>query len=333
MTSADDWESRWGLIGGPAFPAESQILLVATPREWFKSALEAVLQPEGFTVLWAHDSTEVLDFVQLGSPDLVIVDESIGPVEAPELCRALQSGPLSPAVPLVLYASDMTTEKLQSRVLQAGAWEVIREPIRAEYLLAALRRLLHIGRQVAGAGEWGERDGGEPDADFLTLTDLTRLLPRMEAMAERSETFLSCAVVGLTSPPSGEEVRREWSDIPARLCASHVRRADLCGRLGKGDVAIVAFGTDRRGAESLVRRLESVSPELMGTDEVETTTPVLSAGIVELPPSVASNGEAGPRPAKQKESVSEASLMAARRALEEVRDEGGGIKVAEPDPA
>lgn len=332
MTSADDWESRWGLIGGPAFPAESQILLVATPREWFKSALEAVLQPEGFTVLWAHDSTEVLDFVRLGSPDLVIVDESIGPMEAPELCGALQSGPLSPSVPVVLYASDMTTEKLQSRVLQAGAWEVIREPIRAEYLLAALRRLLHIGRQVAGASASGAREGGEPDAGLLTLTDLTRLLPRMEALAERSETSLSCAVVGLTSPPSGE-ARRGRSDIPARLCASHVRRADLCGRLGKGDVAIVAFGTDRRGAESLVRRLESVSPELMGTDEAGTTRPVLSAGIVELPPPVTSNGGTAPRSAEKARSVSEASLTAARKALEEVRGEGGGIKVAEPDPA
>lgn len=309
-------------------PPEQILLLYAGSREWFRSALEAVLQPEGFRVQWAKEFEGLLEAVVDELPDLVILDEKVGETSAAEVCRALREGALPEHVPIVLYASDFSREGLQARALEEGAWEVIREPIRAESLVASLHRLLRIAGLI---GEARERRFADRESGLLSVRGLVRMLPTFVAMAEREGVPLSCAVVGPTVRGSGagSPLRR---DVVTRLCERHVRQADLCGWLRHGDAAVVTFDTVTDGAVNMARRLERISGEV--AEELDDRAAAVSAGVVQLYPrrngreqSEGDGGDPG-RPSAQ-EMVS--LLDAARSALDAARHEGGGVRIAEPE--
>lgn len=308
------------------FAPEDISLLYAGSREWFRSALEAVLQPEGFSVRWARTVEEVLDAVSTEAPDLVIVDEEVGDMSAPELCRALRDGLLPEHVPIVLYASDFSRESLQARALEEGAWEVIREPIRAESLVASLDRLLRIGGLI---GQARERRFTDRQSGLLSVRGLVRVLPTLRAMAEREDVPLSCAVVGPTGRSAGAKLRRQ-RELMTRLCAGNVRQADLCGWMKHGVVAIVAFDTPPEGAREMVRRLQHLS-EAMAREAGDPGATV-SAGIAQLYPLPGDEGAAGRERAGPEDTRSRGTvsiLSSAQEALEAARRAGGGVRTVE----
>ena len=52
-------------------------ILVVSARRWFASALEAVLEPEGFSVTWVRSGNEALRSVSKSRPALVLIDEGL----------------------------------------------------------------------------------------------------------------------------------------------------------------------------------------------------------------------------------------------------------------
>lgn len=300
------------------------LLLYAGTREWFRSALEAVLYPEGFDVVWARDVDEALELVSEQSPDLVIVDERLHDVSAPELCRALRAGVLAEHVPILLYSSDMSSEGVPAEALEAGAWDVIREPIRAESLVASLRRLLRIAGLI---GEVRDDRLTDRETGLLTVRGLSQLLPSLDAMARREGIPLSCAVVGPTERGAGSGSRRQ-RELTARLCRGHVRKADVCGWVKEGDVAILSLGTSSEGAMTLAQRLQQVSEGM--AREAEEPGAVLSAIVLPLRPlptdlaGVADSGNGAEAATADAMSV----LARAQEELEATRRAGGGVRVA-----
>lgn len=300
-------------------------LLLGTTREWFASALEAVLHSVGFTVVKAGGVDELLARTEEIRPDLVVVDESLPGVEIPVLCGRLVDGPLPTDVPLVIYAETFSREGLHAEALDAGAWEILNEPIRARVLVSALQRLLELSRRMAaeptnGPPLWDEETG------LFTESGLERVLPSLQALASRNDLRMSCVVLGPTQLGRGQVLERQ-RHATADLCAVNVRASDVCGWLGEGELAIIAFGTPAEGAAKLAERLNQVAA---GRAEVSAESRTLSAGIVEL-----LTGDRGAEE-RRREDVSERRraarirhLEAARDALRRAREGGGGIRVAE----
>lgn len=319
--SPDVAESRSGSPDGIT------TLLLGTGREWFASALEAVLHSEGFSVVRAGSVEELLDRARRDDPELVMVDESLSEMELPEVCRQLRNGPLSAHVPLVVYTETFSGDGAHAAALDAGAWEILNEPIRARVLVSALRRLLALSHQVrARAAEpspmWDEETG------LFTESGLERVLPALQALASRQEVGMTCVVVGPTRVGQGEVLERQRL-ATADLCALNVRASDVCGWLGEGELAIIAFDTPAEGATTLAERLNQVAA---GRAEIRKESRTLSAGIVEL-----FHGEGGTSEAIEGEREADGSrslvkiqhLEAARGALRQAREGGGGIRVAE----
>lgn len=322
--SSDVTESRSGT------PEGITTLLLGTSREWFASALEAVLHSEGFSVMRAGSVEDLLDRAGRDGPELVMVDESLSEVELPEVCRRLREGPLATHVPLVVYTETFSGDGTHAEALDAGAWEILNEPIRARVLVSALRRLLDLSHRVqAREGEpsplWDEETG------LFTETGLEHVLPALQAIASRQDVGMSCVVVGPTRVGQGEVLERQRL-ATADLCTLNVRASDVCGWLGEGELAIIAFDTPAEGATTLAERLNQVAT---GGAEVRKESRTLSAGIVELLGGgngnpAASEGEREAEGSRRWSwSVKIQHLEAARGALRRAREGGGGIRVAE----
>lgn len=307
-----------------------RVVLLGSGEDWFASALRSVLEPEGFVILRAASADEILSHVRETVPDLVILDDGLPPLDAPELMRRLIDGPLANHVPVLFHVSRGGVAGRGVRMLEAGAWGLLADPVRPAPLVAQLDRFLQIGRIVAERSD--EERYVDRETDMSTLSGLSRLLPAVTDLARRRDVPISCAAIGPTEPGSGEALERQRRSM-AELCRRHVRRSDFVGWLHEGsDFAVVAFGTSRSGAEEMARRLGDVSEGRSAGEEPGFT---LSAGILEMEPrgeaAAARRRGSGSGPSHEIETGIEGlhALAAARTALREARDAGGGIRFVE----
>lgn len=305
-----------------------RVLLVST-HDWFTSALQAVLEPEGFVFAHVRSARHAMRHVEQSQPDIVILSEKLPDLDAAGLVRTLRSGGLPGSIPLLVYSPNFWNEEEQAKVVAAGAWDVIREPLRPAIVVARLRRLLAIGRLIRAT----DSDAGiDHEAGLPDLVGLASSMQRIEATAHRNAVPLSCVVIGPSRPAVGSELDRQRA-AAAALCADNLRLSDLYGWIGDVDVGVVAYNTTAAGVISLVRRLnEAVTPE----DDYPMLNP-LSAGVVEFhagPETVGASGVSG-HPGSEKglqppKIASLSRLAAAQAALREARAGGGGIRIGRP---
>lgn len=328
------------MTGNPQAQAEPQSqgaadqpvrILLASSRDWFASALQAVLEPEGFSFVQVRSGATALQESPEIDPALVIIDEGLPDMETPELCRRLAQSPARSSLPILVYSPNFWQESEQAEAMQAGAWDVIREPVRSLLLVAKLKRLLRI-RELIETADQEAAPGGE--GNLFTFAGLVRILPILGSLAQRNQVPLSCAVFGPTRLDPEALLERRRRDT-ARLCSAFTRTSDVCASVGETDMVLVAYGADTSAATLIIRRLNEVvlAEE---TAEPEAVAP-LSAGIVELSPEefVRSKREDPraidvPDVAPVAEQIARLSrFAAAQNALREAREAGGGIRVAE----
>ncbi|HSM08651.1 MAG TPA: response regulator [Gemmatimonadota bacterium] len=305
-----------------------RVLLVST-HDWFTSALQAVLEPEGFVFAHVRSARHAIRHVEQSEPDIVILSERLPDLDAAGLVRTLRAGGLPGSVPLLVYSPNFWNEEEQAKAVAAGAWDVIMEPLRPAIIVARLRRLLAIGRLIRAT------DNGAGIGDEAGLPDLVGLassMQRIEATAHRNAVPLSCVVIGPSRPAVGSDLDRQRA-AAAALCADNLRLSDLYGWIGDVDVGVVAYNTTAAGVISLVRRLnEQLTPEA----DYPMLNP-LSAGVVEFHAGPEAHGadsldrRARSVHGKQPPKIASLSrLAAAQAALREARAGGGGIRIGRP---
>ncbi|MFQ5688817.1 MAG: response regulator transcription factor [Gemmatimonadota bacterium] len=309
-------------------------VLLASARDWFVSALRAVLEPEGFTFTHVRSGEIAVRDASLVGPELVIIDEGLPDASAAELCRRLAGSALGRSVPILVYSPNFWHESQQAEAMAAGAWDIIREPIRSTLLVAKLDRLLQIKRLIETA-ETGGLAGTQ--AGVFNLADLMRTLPILGSLAARADAALCCAVLGPTAqaPPGPERERRRRRT--AEVCLRHTRTSDVCAWMGDSDVVLVVYGANVADTRAIVRRLADKAPEF---EESPADSVPLSAGIVELSPAhfvpsregvegVGGEGESAGEGGLANQIASLSRFAAAQHALQQARETGGGIRIAE----
>lgn len=130
---------------------DETVLLVASGRPWLATALDSVLGETGHPVVRAADADELFDKLEGERPGLVVLDAELPGGGTREICEAVAGGPEGPVVPLLVYASGLPDDAWHAAIIDAGAWQLLREPIRARSLVATVRRMLDLRRRVAGS--------------------------------------------------------------------------------------------------------------------------------------------------------------------------------------
>lgn len=292
-------------------------LVLATDRDWFASALEGVLEAESYRVRRTTGIRELLRELRDELPDAVVLDAHLAGEETPEAVARVLDGPAARDLPLLVYSPGLSDE-LFSQILDAGAWEVIEGSLRAARVLPRIRRWIEISGRHRRELEEASVDG---HVGLPGLEGLLERLPVVEALARREEASISVLAIGPTGPGGGEADDSESRRV-ADLCVEELRKSDLCGWLDSSDdIAVVAYSASREGAEVLAERLAQVADERLGLPRSEN---VLSVGVVELAPDdLPQKIRAEDRADTQIEILSRA-----QKAMEEAREQGGGVRFA-----
>jgi len=301
--------------------ASSTGVLLVTAHDWFASALQAVLEPEGFAFARVRSARLAVRDSALVNPELVIIGENLPDMTVPELARALRSAGLRDSVPILVYSPNFWAEADEAAAMAAGAWDIIKEPVRSQLIVAKLRRLLEIKRLIEQTEEGSLADTA---TGLYNLAGLMRVVRLLEANASRTAVPLTCVVLGPGEPAIGSKLGVQRK-LTADLARRSLRTSDAVGWLGESELGVVAYNTSAAGVTTMVRRLNH---QLAQSADWRSSGP-LSAGIVEFPAAGIGTDEAQSRSPIASRIASLTRFAAARTALRQAREAGGGIRIAE----
>jgi DNA-binding NarL/FixJ family response regulator len=113
-------------------------VLVVDDHPVLRAGLEAVLRSEpGFRCVGgAADGESMWRLLRRTRPDVVILDHRLGPEDGVELCRALRTEPVPPAV--LLYTAD-PNPALRAEAVAAGASGLVDKAVDVDVLFDAIR--------------------------------------------------------------------------------------------------------------------------------------------------------------------------------------------------
>jgi PleD family two-component response regulator len=302
--------------------SKSTSVLLVTAHDWFASALQAVLEPEGFAFARARSARLAVRDSRLVNPEIVIIGENLPDMQVPDLSRALRSAGLRDSVPILVYSPNFWAESDEAAAMAAGAWDIIKEPVRSQLIVAKLRRLLEIKRLIELTEEGSLTDTA---TGLYNLAGLMRVVRLLEANASRTAVPMSCVVLGPAEPATGDRLetqRRQTAELAKRT----LRTSDAIGWLGENELGVVAYNTSAAGVTTMVRRLNR---QIEPVGDWRPGSGPLSAGIVEFPSTDLSAEDGQVRNPVANRIASLTRFAAARTALRQAREGGGGIRIAE----
>ena len=246
-------------------------LLVATHNHGAGLDLLALAERRGYTVRRAHTGAQALEQAHAAPPDLIALDESLTDMDAFAACRGLRDDPhVGPGVPLLLFSSQRPSSPQHHAALRAGVWEFLRHPFNAEEIGAKLDTYVLLKLDSDRA----RRDTSVADASgFYTVRGLALRAHELTLQAFHHAQPLACVAV---APVTVDGQNGDAVSLLGRVLRATGRRSDAIGRVGPGEFAVIAPGTDRAGAVLLAERLARAVTTAAGGDS--TSAPGLRAG-------------------------------------------------------
>ena len=237
----------------PEAPTQQPHILVVSHQVDAALELERVAARRGYLVRRAETGVQALEQVfdqglQAG-PDLIVLDDSLPDIDPFDASRALRDDPrVGSGVPILLVTAGKPTTAEHHAALRAGIWEYVAHPFHAEELGGRLDSYLHWKLEGARA-----RNGDDlADATGLyTVRGLALRAQELTLQAFHHAASLACvALAGVDG------------ELLAGVLRAGGRRSDAIGRVGPGEFAVVAPGTDRAGAVLLAERVARAVPGL-----------------------------------------------------------------------
>ena len=123
----------------------SSIILIVDDEPVGRDALEALLDSEGYQLLFATNGPEALQLAAEYLPDVILLDVMMPEMDGFEVCTHLRENPELAEVPILMVtALDDDMSRLTG--LQAGADDFISKPFKRAELRARLRTITRLNR-------------------------------------------------------------------------------------------------------------------------------------------------------------------------------------------
>jgi len=268
-------------------------IVVADDSPFFRRLVERALAREEYTLLFAKNGCEAIDFVAAHEPAVVITDWEMPDFSGLELCEKIRGGK-HPYTYIILLTSNKNKEQIV-RGLDAGADDYLTKPFDPGELLARIRvgrRIAQLHRQIEAKNKMLEE---------LALTDSLTGLPNRRAVEHWVERELSAAarhgyplwvvmadldhfksINDAHGHEAGDRVLRAFADI----LKTNTRASNICGRLGGEEFVLVLGHSDKHGVEIAIERVRQ---------EMEGQTLTFQGRTIRVTASFGISGFQGPR--------------------------------------
>jgi PleD family two-component response regulator len=198
----------------------------------------------------AHNGAQLLEQAHAAPPDLVALDEVLTDMDTLAASRALRDDPhVGPGTPLLVISTQPPSSPQHHAALRSGVWEFLRHPFNAEEIAAKLDTYVLLKHDSDRA----RRDTSVADASgFYTVRGLALRAQELTLQAFHHAQPLACVAL---APATADGLSAPVVELLAGVLRATGRRSDAIGRVGPGEFAVIAPGTDRAGAVHLAERL------------------------------------------------------------------------------
>jgi diguanylate cyclase (GGDEF)-like protein len=267
---------------GTSTGLRSPSVLVVARDEWLARSFESILAPHGCTVARRASVDDAADPFESADPDVLLVECGWTDAGDPTVLHSLrEQARVGPGTCVLLVTAAPLSRRDRLAALRAGAWEVLGFPLDAEELLLRVVALAAMRRDVSRAEERGLVD---PLTGLYNARGLARRAQEMVSEAQRHHRALACLVVTANgSDAAGAPAADDrLAETMAQVLTAAARDSDAVGRLRGAELAVLAPGTGRAGAERLEKRLAAALRE--GLAARGWTSPQLRTGWFALEP-------------------------------------------------
>ncbi len=193
-------------------------ILIVDDEPFGRETLAALLQPQGYQLIFAADGDDALALAIAQPPDLVLLDVMMPQMNGFEVCQRLRANPFTREVPVIMLTA---LDDRESRLLgfDAGADDFVSKPFDRAELRGRVRTITKLNRQRRLLSErlkfeWvvDHADDGylivdEASQVLYANTQARRYLDMSPNADQHNQTFLELASKHYRCEPA-----TEWSD-------------------------------------------------------------------------------------------------------------------------
>jgi CheY-like chemotaxis protein len=122
--------------------SDKTTILIVDDEIVSRYTIEALLESEDYTLVFAENGEQGLEKAELLTPHLILLDVMMPGINGFEVCRRLRANPQLASLPVVMVTAwDDPTAR--SRCLEIGANEVICKPFNRKDLHMVISKLIH----------------------------------------------------------------------------------------------------------------------------------------------------------------------------------------------
>ena len=233
------------------------VVLVAHAGTWLTRALDSMLAPQGYRVLWVTSGRELLEQVVDMRPDVVLLDANLPDLDSIAVCRKLRKlRAVSWHTPVFMITSTPATKQQRLAALEAGAWDYLSLGVNVEELLLKVDAFTRVKLETDHMLE----EDAEPASGLYTKRGLERRARELVSDAFRRHAPLACLALSVEpetprAPSEAAAAPPVVVDFASRLLQASGRASDAIGRAAAGEFLVLAPSTAPAGAAQMARRL------------------------------------------------------------------------------
>lgn len=216
-------------------------------------------------------------------PDLILLDAEMPEMNGFEVCRALEATPELAHIP-VIFVTSHKDEAFEVAGFDAGAVDFITKPVNPRLVAVRVENQLRVKRMSDQLRQLASTDGL---TGLFNRMRLDQALEREWRRAHRSGQPLSLVMLDVDhfkrfndhyGHPEGDRCLQAVAGVLKQLCR---RPADLAGRFGGEEFALLLPDTDDAGAEHMAQLVlqEVQAMALEHADSPTATTVTVSVGL------------------------------------------------------
>lgn len=126
-------------------------ILVVDDEEDLVWAVSKSLRLHGYTVSTAYSGAAALQQIQLGTPDLLMLDMKMPVMDGVELCQRLRRNPIQRSIPIIFLTVQAELDH-KIAAYTAGADDYLTKPFDMHELILRIRAVLRRAKPPADAG-------------------------------------------------------------------------------------------------------------------------------------------------------------------------------------